>query len=765
MKDKIITEIKCQNIAPIENLTRVIESNSLKMGVFASNGSGKTFLSRLFRLTENSDELVLDESGVSPTDKLISLRKNSGSFSFSIRDKDGKVEEQLSVTLRRGVLPSVSKTSYLYHTFNQDYVEDNIKALNYEKNGEIEGFILGKVNIDLSEEEDKLTAIKVEGQKLHDKIAEGIKDVVKNDVDGIMNIRRLNEYKLLEANNIIDGEVVNDGYEGKSYTELLSDYNKVKSVPENLADIPKIADVDYDADMFVVIREELSRKYSISELSEEFKHKIKSKQGFIETGLQLLQSNVSSECPFCEQELGASAIELIDEYTKYLSDAEAQAVKQFQRYTQSLGTTITSLEQNGVSFLRIKNLFNEYKSKYIPSAQLVELEEMDIQASIEGIAELVTLVKGKAESIENVIEMPIGIIERLNERRSHLRAVIRSNNEIIEEINVKKRRIDEENRAIRREICRRVHHDLVVRYTHDIHDLRRLRAKWKELNDEIQRKKEQEKVSKRGTVASTIRQVLDYFFSGKYTLDEDTFKLRFYENVLEMNQAKDVLSEGEKNIVAFAYYCGDAHLKINSDSDYARLFFVIDDPISSMDFSHVYTLCGVIRDLGSIIQKLERIRLLVFTHHNEFMRVLVSNNVIDKKLFLGKGMLKEFNNNMTVPYILHLLDIYDVARMAGVPNHTTANSIRHVIETLSKFQNVELSSDSIDRYLKVNLPENKSYILINDLSHGGWRSEQSPINDDDFKEVCETIVKHIEEKYSGQIEYCKKLLEELPNAN
>ena len=61
--DKITTTIKCQNIAPIENLTREIKSGSLKMGVFANNGSGKTFLSRLFRLTEKQDELILDENG------------------------------------------------------------------------------------------------------------------------------------------------------------------------------------------------------------------------------------------------------------------------------------------------------------------------------------------------------------------------------------------------------------------------------------------------------------------------------------------------------------------------------------------------------------------------------------------------------------------------------------------------------------------------------------------------------------------------------
>jgi hypothetical protein len=70
--EKINTNIQCQNIAPIENLTRLISSNSLKIGVFANNGSGKTFISRLFRLTENTNELQLEKE-ISPTDKLITI--------------------------------------------------------------------------------------------------------------------------------------------------------------------------------------------------------------------------------------------------------------------------------------------------------------------------------------------------------------------------------------------------------------------------------------------------------------------------------------------------------------------------------------------------------------------------------------------------------------------------------------------------------------------------------------------------------------------
>ena len=91
-----------------------------------------------------------------------------------------------------------------------------------------------------------------------------------------------------------------------------------------------------------------------------------------------------------------------------------------------------------------------------------------------------------------------------------------------------------------------------------------------------------------------------------------------------------------------------------------------------------------------------------------------------------------------------------------MPNHTTANSIRHILETLTKFEAIDLNKDSLKEYIKLNIsPDTKSYTMIQDLSHGGWRTEQAPITNKDFKDVCETIIKHIEKKYLGQISYCK----------
>jgi len=72
---KIKVNIECQQIAPLEKLQREIHLGSLKMGIFANNGCGKTFISRLFRLIDHSNQaLSLDENGYSPTDSLLSRK-------------------------------------------------------------------------------------------------------------------------------------------------------------------------------------------------------------------------------------------------------------------------------------------------------------------------------------------------------------------------------------------------------------------------------------------------------------------------------------------------------------------------------------------------------------------------------------------------------------------------------------------------------------------------------------------------------------------
>lgn len=720
--NKITTTIKCHNIAPLENLEKEFSCSSLKTAIFANNGSGKTFISRLFRLTEQSEELVIDEDGNSPTDKLLTFGKSNGSFSFMIADKKNAIVESFNIDISKKTIPAVFNTNFIYHTFNQDYVDDNIRALSFEKNSDIEGFILGKVNIDLKDDEDRLVNIEKEGKLLTAQIANEIQKYVAENIDNITNIKRLNEYKSLNFEHLIshieNGKINNI----KPLVDLLDDYNKIKSVPDNLQDIEEMQRFVVDFDLLKDIKDCCFKEYSLSSFSDEFKQCIKQKEDFIEKGVNLLD-NQKSVCPFCGQALHKDALSLIDHYTKYLMDTEARIIRALKVMEQKLETIIKALKDAESKSNKIINQFNNYKEKYIPSCKDVGLEGINTEKFQVFLREIIELIYTKTQSINVSIELP-ELVEYVTSYLLLLNQVIDSNNDKIKSINNKKNRIADENKNVRREILKAAYNLLFEENIVGMNKIVKLRNNWKELQAEIKRKSEQQKTRRKDRVASTIKKILNYFFLDKYTLDEETFRLIFRTNVLGKNQAKEVLSEGEKNIIAFAYFLGDVHLKINSENDYQKLFFIIDDPISSMDFTHVYTLCGVIRDIKQIINGVTQECFIILTHNVDFMRVSSSNKIVDKKMLLKKGELKDYNTNSTVPYIDHLMDIYKIARCGESPTHTTANSIRHIIETLTKFENIEVSSDSIAEYIRTNIPDDtKSYTLINDLSHGAWRGD------------------------------------------
>jgi wobble nucleotide-excising tRNase len=752
MSKKIKIKIGCENLAPLDKLDETIDCESLKIAIYADNGSGKSFITRAFNIaSKDSKEIDISTS----FDKFIAFNKNKCQFSFKVTDKDGKLLENFCIDINKGCIPTKPDTYYNYHCFNQDYVDSNIKRFSYDKDSNIIGFILGKVNIDLSTEKESLFSKLVQRESLLRTLESQTNDWVFNKIGSIPNINRLNEYRLLTHLKVI--ESIRNPFEDvtKSYFDLLSDYNKIKSVPENLEDINDIPPLNIDLDLYTNIEAALSKVFSLSSLADKFKDRIKSKQNFIETGLSLITEK--NECPFCEQSLNEPAIELIDTYTAFLQNEEASALKLLNQYKEALRIHLRLIKAYSEEANKRIIKFNEYKTNYIVSQQDVELDIISLELITNYLAALAFKIDDKAKNISQSVALDTLSLKEIENEIKHIIKIGSENNNKIKVLNSKKNGIDAENKSIRRDLCKAVFNDLILMNCSQVEDLKKLEAEIKELEDDIKSKEEQQKVSKKDKVLSTIKRILTYFFGDKYSLDDETFRLTLNRKILDVGQAKDVLSDGEKNVIAFAYFIGDIHLKVEKEDDYNNLFFIIDDPISSMDFNHVYSISGIIRSLKDIIN-IKRERFIIFTHNLDFMRVLVGNNIVSKSMILKNSKLKEFNNNITVPYINHLHDIYRVAKQKADPTHTTGNSIRHIIETLNKFENCDSSSDLISKYIEDNIPQDsKSYTLINDLSHGGWRSEQAPIHQDDYVSMCQSIVDLIERKYKGQVEYCEKL--------
>lgn len=118
-----------------------------------------------------------------------------------------------------------------------------------------------------------------------------------------------------------------------------------------------------------------------------------------------------------------------------------------------------------------------------------------------------------------------------------------------------------------------------------------------EKEEEIISLKEESLTSKRDMVAKSLDEYIENTFYGKYTFDTETFEISLGDNVIG-EDAKFVLSDGEKSAFAFIHYLANIHTIVESEDDYEKIIFVMDDPISSMDYLYIYEMLSNIRFLN-----------------------------------------------------------------------------------------------------------------------------------------------------------------------
>jgi len=140
----------------------------------------------------------------------------------------------------------------------------------------------------------------------------------------------------------------------------------------------------------------------------------------------------------------------------------------------------------------------------------------------------------------------------------------------------------------------------------------------------------------------------------------------------------------------------------------------------------------------------------VFTHNMEFLSIIARNYIISKAYVMKPGSIEVLKHQLLMPYESHLKDIVETANGSQQPSHTTANSIRHVLETVSRF---EYPERSIEKYIAENSilsQDSCIFTLCQDLSHGGIRIQQ-PFSAEVLVAACKTVVDFMKSKYEGQV--------------
>lgn len=740
--------LNIDNIGPHKKINFTEKTTSLKMGIYANNGSGKTFISKLFRLIE--------ESNIEKSNKLLSFGKNQGKMKFeisSVKKDKTPIIKTLEFDINRDNLVAISSPlPFIFHVFNSDYVKESIEAFGYRPDGNIEGYILGKIQIDLSKEKDELKnknkTLEVKKEKLKQRINEQ-KTVLD---DRILSINKsTTEYRNFTFENIL-GKKDLEYIEEKSFEELKKDNTTLNTLPDDLNDV-QLNDFDIKIDFLNDLEQVLNQSYSKSHFAEEFKTKIKSKQSFIDNGLKIITDN---KCPFCEQDLNKQSLELIDTYTKYLSDEEAKIISKMAFFIKKINELKSEIDNAYKRSLKSKTEFDNLK-EYLPTYKEQNIELLwDSKNIEEDFKTMILTLEDKKEDISKILNVKVNIknIELCKKTNND---IFIKNNKKISELNKAKNNTSNEKLNIKKRLCKAKYLATLQSEIKNIDEILNLEKEIKKLEQEINIKENKIKTSKKEKVAETFEGFLNTFFAGKYTFNKESFCLKFDTNNL-IDNASDVLSDGEKNIVAFCLYLAETHKKIEKEDDYKKLFFIIDDPISSLDFHYVYSVAQIIRRLNdkNRFPIGDRIRFFILTHNIEFMSILIRNKIINGRFILENSEIKVLQKELIMPYEEHLRDVYKVSNGTKQPLHTTPNSIRHILETINKFEKPNL--DFIDYCEEIKLLEDDNeflYALIHDNSHGNYR-EQRAFTPDMIIKGCKKVIEVISGKFGGQLEVIRK---------
>lgn len=740
-------KLAATNIGPHARLQGQWNTGNNRSVIYAPNGAGKTFLSRLFRLQESASRSEAD------CDSLLRAGSSSGAFSFSVKGANDPESRGLSVRLQRGTAPVVETTNgYVFHTFNSDYVYENLVVKGYEVDGNISGYIVGGANVDLTREQENLTILTTQGQEIRQRIDTAIAAMTTSLREAGVK-PSMTEFKDVNFDSLLAMELPSE----HDYDRRRDELQKLGTVDPSAFDTSTRA-LRLDVGFLEDARTLLSTVHTKSHFEKEFIEGISANLAFYSTGVELWTSN-KERCPFCgTAPLGETALDLIKRYTEYLEDEESKVRSEARRLSGLCDAMLSTYRvwesaalRNSGELSKACGLMASLRERAVPRPpDSSRLESM--------IGSLKKVLKDK----ESDITASFGPRLTVDPIHDFLNEASKTSDDLGllgADVSRALDNLDKQLREGRRELCKEALKKLRMECDSD---LRERSGKLDECREAQRRLREKEATSRRERrplVSDQMERLISLFFGDKYSFDRETFTLLLGKDAMPSTPNR-VLSDGEKTVVAFCYYLASIPTVIESDGKWDDLFLVIDDPISSLDFNYVFMMAQCIRDLDGMLAdqcgRIVRTRLLVLTHNVEFMNLLMRNRVGMKALTMADGTIVELKGDVLSPYDEHLRSIYLISIGREEPSYTTGNSIRHVVECAWRTHSPDVGK--LEDFVKAQEEFNTApfvYTLCQDLSHGAQRV-YLPVQRDEYVRACKTVIDNVRALFPGQVKLLEK---------
>lgn len=726
--------ISAKNIGPHEKLDGTFDVSANKTIIFAGNGCGKTFISRMFRLQQSADEL---------SDRFIRNGENVGCFIFK-QISEG-ANKDYKVDLQRGNLPFITQNSpFIFHVFNSEYVKEQLEPKRYSISGDIEGFYVGKENIDLEADKAALKQIEEAGKTIRAEIEESIrlgKEVLKRE--GIRG--NLTEFKQIEFQTLVESDIPAES----NYDNALASLRELSEIdPESIR--LNYTPLGIDVAILDLASTMLEKTYSRSSFSDEFLDYVRSHSDFIRVGVDAIHENKDA-CPFCGQALSLDAHNLIKQYERYLSDEESKIIESIKGLSNDIKRLDIQYNSWAASYAAFVLEFTKLQS-IIPSLEKEALpKELDSNGIKSSIQDVVQSLDEKSKDISKSVSS--GAVESLRLTLDKAKQLSQEASTLYSRANESLRKVDSEKTKARKNLCDAMLKKLHLDNQKLIEDYQEKTKEWRLAKSDLDLKREGVSQPLREVVAAQFSKLVNAFFGEKYDFDEESFSILFAGGPVPGN-VDEVLSDGEQSIIAFCHYLANTPALIKDPSDWDRVYFIIDDPINSLDYSYVYVLAQMLRNLKDVASpngELARARYLLMTHNAEFFNIVAKNSIASNRWMLSQNSIFPAKYSVIMPYDEYLQEIFEVARNGMNPTTKTGHAIRHVLESVWHVHSPD--KHNFENFVS-DTPELSSvpyiYTLAQDQSHGLFRTTP-PVDDELLKRACEATILLVERVFPGQI--------------
>lgn len=794
--------------------------------IYGRNYSGKTTLSRVFDSVSQGK-----------------LHDDYLDGEFELADDTGKKIHGCD-----GVITVDAGLDWQVRVYNSDYVKRNLGWLSNEDAGEIKSFtLLGSGNVEaqkaIDEIDEKLGSIDEKKGLLYadevatqaykakkakyEELVSNLEWQLKNKANG--DIKKKNLYVKQGTNYIVNNikrdieefvtaENITEGENGEplekprivftiDHSVQLKDeekerLKKIVNETEKTAITP-LPEVEphlngYEKQVAELVTKKITLTKTLQELVEN-----DLLQMWVDEGRE--RNKDRKLCAFCGNPISDERWEALNAHFSKESEELKKSLQELKIVLEKAAMRLDGfLESKG---LTKENIYAVYLGKYdkviVEWGEFVEQYKKAIEKLVEIIDErLANVFKPIAYECEPFALELIPILKKFN-------ALIAKNNEYGSQLE----RAKEDARNKLRLDC--VHRFCVdINYTEVKEKLAKEEDELKDLDQagiiraaeigELRSLRKQKELEKKdeGKAAQKVSDLLvKHFGNGSLTLEpvtvigpiivgnaEESEKPRTKFVVKRGGKNAKNLSEGEKSLVSFCYFIAQMDDELQGP-DAGKLVIFIDDPISSLDSSHIFFMYSLIDTVIAAPRKYGQ--LFISTHNLEFLKFLkrlklpgdvnnknVKHFVVEK---LRKGddeykceikMMPDYLRDYVTEYNFLFQQVYEIARPIGGKKeemykniysqyYNVGNNMRKFLECYLFYRFPDSDKPTVDHLDDLFEGNERSEVnrVINEYSHLAWADRGLKVIDvPEIEKAAKLILKALKTKDLSHFEtLCKSV--------